>query len=195
VAQSALLSLSPRALRRPADPKLQARGVPQRRCRIPTGIRGLRCVRHSMPCARHYGTAIWSDGAVLLGPRRLVDIRGTSTNIRRLTHGQTVPLFAVSRSSFSSMSSTRMGRAPRTVKYRVRSSAKSTQTCLPRPISRPRTGKLRRSLENSGPQLRLSPGCVAAEARGAPPTSAPGAGSNPRQLCVRENDVDTAIRV
>lgn len=48
---------------------------------------------------------------------------------------------------------------------------------------------------NPGPQSRLSPACVAAEARGPPPTSAPGAGSNPRQLCVRENDVDTAIRV
>src|SRR5262249_20010888 len=59
------------------------------------------------------------------------------------------------RSSSFSMSSTRTGCAPRTVKYRARRWARSTQTCLPRPISRTRIGRSRRSPEN--PALRSNP--------------------------------------
>ena len=49
---------------------------------------------------------------------------------------------------FSSMSSTKTGPAPRTVKSQVRNSATSMQTFPPRPISRPKTARLRGSPEN-----------------------------------------------
>src|SRR6516225_619577 len=79
-----------------------------------------------------------------------VYVRGASTSIPGIDAWADVTPVAASRSSFSSMFSTRMGRAARTVKYRARNSARLTETCAPKPISRPWTSKLRRSPENLG---------------------------------------------
>jgi ATP-dependent RNA helicase RhlE len=102
----------------------------------------LRLIRWATPAPRNDPI---EGNAVSLRRRQLVDVGGTSTNVPRIDTWPDAPPVAASKSSFSSMFSMRTGRAPRTAKSRARSSAGSTEICPPRPISRPRTGKLRRS--------------------------------------------------
>jgi len=68
VAQSALLSLSPRALRRPADPKLPDRGMPQRRCRIPVGVNAYAAHGVSRLALGTVGQRFGATGAVYYRP-------------------------------------------------------------------------------------------------------------------------------
>ena len=91
--------------------------------------------------------------------------------------------------------STRMGRAPRTAKYRARNLARSTETCAPRPISRPRTGKFRRYPEKPGPDQVVDPRASPLRPAGCRITSSSGKGNYPVLVYVRDNDVNAAIRV
>jgi superfamily II DNA/RNA helicase len=88
-----------------------------------------------------------------------------SINIPGIDARVDVPPLAASRSSFSSMLSTRTGAAPRIAKYRARNSVGSMEICPPRPISRPRTGKFRRSPESLGRGSNPQPACGAAKVR------------------------------
>ena len=98
-------------------------------------------------------------------------------------------------SPFSSMFSTRMGRAPRTAKYRARNLARSMETCAPRPISRPRTGKFRRYPEKPGPNQVVDPRASPLRPAGCRITSSSGKVNYPVLVYVRDNDVNAAIRV
>src|SRR5882757_1906208 len=71
---------SPRAPRRSADPKLQARGMPQRRCRFSVGVNAYAAYGVSRLGLRVVGQRSGAIGAVSVRRLPLVDICGASTS-------------------------------------------------------------------------------------------------------------------
>src|SRR5215469_8453514 len=145
----------------------------------------LLCARRFRPSAMHCGTAIWSDWCRFASPPSIVGIDEWAD----------VPPVAVSRSLFSSMSSTRMVAAHRTAKYRPRKSAASTETFPRRHISRDSIGKLWRSPENPGLRSSPSPARAAAKVPRSVSLRPYQERVQPVQVFVRDNDVNGALRV
>src|SRR5262245_33954528 len=102
--------------------------MPQGRCRVSIGVNAY---------AEHGASGL---ALCIVGQRslHLIDICGTSTSSRGLTHGQRSAVRRVEEFILFDVLY-EVGRAPPTAKYRARNSARSTETCTPRPISRPRT--------------------------------------------------------